>query len=56
MRRFIGTFLIMLAVIAACDQALGPVLGDAYSRVHRDEIGKLNYIADSARADIVILG
>lgn len=56
MRRFIGTFLIMLAVIAACDQALGPVLGDAYSRVHRDEIGKLNYIADSAQADIVILG
>lgn len=46
----------MLAVIAACDQALGPVLGRAYSRVHRDEIGKLNYIADSTRADIVILG
>lgn len=56
MKRFIVISVIVLLVIAAADQLVGRALRHAYSHVRYDEIGKLNYIADSARTSVIIIG
>lgn len=56
MKKFVYSLIALVALVVSGDWAVGHALRRAYEHTPCDEIGRLNLICDSVRADVIILG